>query len=108
MLSEDQFNTWIEALESGKYKQGKNVLRQGENFCCLGVLADTLGAKWRYTGENFDYCRIAGDESASFIPSSIINRGAQYPLSAMNDNGKTFEEIAAHLKEHKHAYVSPV
>ncbi|MCA2570675.1 hypothetical protein [Microcystis sp. M42BS1] len=32
---------WVEALRSGKYKQGKNVLRDVDNnFCCLGVLCN--------------------------------------------------------------------
>jgi len=34
-------NMWIKALTSGKYKQGKYVLRSKDNkFCCLGVLCD--------------------------------------------------------------------
>lgn len=32
---------WIEALESGQYKHGKGLLRNGNNeFCALGVLCD--------------------------------------------------------------------
>lgn len=32
---------WVEALRSGKYKQGKNVLRSADDcFCCLGVACD--------------------------------------------------------------------
>ncbi len=31
---------WVEALRSGQYKQGKNRLRDGDCFCCLGVLTD--------------------------------------------------------------------
>lgn len=33
---------WVEALRSGRYKQGRGVLRQGNEFCCLGVLADIM------------------------------------------------------------------
>lgn len=48
-MKEDIKNRWVEALRSGKYKQGQNVLHQsyeGQNdsFCCLGVLCD-LAAK---------------------------------------------------------------
>ncbi len=36
---------WINALTSGKYKQGKGCLRDNQDsFCCLGVLTD-LAAK---------------------------------------------------------------
>lgn len=33
---------WVDALRSGEYEQGKNVLRNIEKntFCCLGVLCD--------------------------------------------------------------------
>lgn len=38
---------WVEALRSGKYKQGRLALRPTEDsFCCLGVLCDILGEKW--------------------------------------------------------------
>lgn len=29
---------WIEALRSGKYKQGKGKLKRDGKYCCLGVL----------------------------------------------------------------------
>jgi hypothetical protein len=31
---------WVDALRSGKYKQGKGTLRRGDEFCCLGVLCE--------------------------------------------------------------------
>ena len=32
---------WVEALRSGKYKQGYTLLRDSKNnFCCLGVLCN--------------------------------------------------------------------
>lgn len=43
---------WVAALRSGKYTQGKNVLRdEYDAFCCLGVLCDlhrraTNGGDW--------------------------------------------------------------
>lgn len=33
---------WVEALRSGKYQQGRNRLKSGESYCCLGVLCDVL------------------------------------------------------------------
>ena len=37
---------WVAALRSGKYKQGKEVLRDGDRYCCLGVLCEVeTGAK---------------------------------------------------------------
>lgn len=31
---------WAQALESGEYKQCKGKLREGDSFCCLGVLCN--------------------------------------------------------------------
>lgn len=34
---------WLEALRSGKYKQGRSALRTiQDEFCCLGVLCDIV------------------------------------------------------------------
>lgn len=59
---------WIEALESGKYKQDKGALRRAQDggFCCLGVLCEVMGMQWeerdampRWPGDS-DPRRIAG------------------------------------------------
>lgn len=34
---------WINALRSGNYDQARLSLRDGDNFCCLGVLCDLYG-----------------------------------------------------------------
>jgi hypothetical protein len=31
---------WLEALRSGRYKQGRLCLRSEDGYCCLGVLGD--------------------------------------------------------------------
>lgn len=33
---------WVDALRSGEYKQGYRMLKQGEYYCCLGVLGCVL------------------------------------------------------------------
>ena len=44
---------WVDALRSGKYKQGHTVLRdKNDNYCCLGVLCDISNAKWDSDGLN--------------------------------------------------------
>lgn len=37
-----QFKKWINALRSGKYKQGKGLLQKEKNYCCLGVACKVL------------------------------------------------------------------
>jgi len=42
---------WVEALRSGEYEQGEGQLKEGNKFCCLGVLTDLYsketGRDWR-------------------------------------------------------------
>jgi hypothetical protein len=88
---------WVAALRSGKYKQGKRRLKDGDNFCCLGVLCDIskLGA-W----SKRDWYGYAD----TFLPYSVMKWSGvmdamgelehQDELAVQNDNGKTFPEIA--------------
>lgn len=42
---------WVKALESGKYKQGKNCLsNEKDELCCLGVVCKLAGMKPRNRG----------------------------------------------------------
>lgn len=39
-MNRDIKDKWVAALRSGEYEQGKGRLREGDKFCCLGVLCD--------------------------------------------------------------------
>ena len=101
---------WVKALRSGKYRQGTHVLRSqvDETYCCLGVacdlyadLEDNQMAKWEDdTPHSWEFLG-----HSCTLPSQVgrwlgINTGSRFPqdLSAMNDRGKTFEEIAGHIE----------
>lgn len=99
---------WIHALESGKYKQGQNCLRdQNNKFCCLGVLCDIVAPeRWSMSKIYKDYIHDAG----GFGPSAEIRKLAGLiennvdcalvsPLMEMNDEHKdSFEDIALTLR----------
>lgn len=104
---------WIEALRSGKYKQGKNRLKNDKReFCCLGVLCDlhrkfsNKPLKWRkledpstrfYDGQQY-YLPKSVQEWAGLDDS---NPGAQYtPLGYWNDSGKSFAVIVELIEKH--------
>ena len=109
-MNEQIKKEWLEALRSKEYQQGTHVLKSGvNNFCCLGVLCDLHrkkheGNEWEYRdGSSFYFCErqvlpvdvikwaylndenptIAGFEKEGFSS-----------LAELNDNGKSFEEIA--------------
>ena len=89
---------WIEALRSGKYKQGTGYLRPNENrFCCVGVLLDVI-APDEWDGGAHRHGQIAEmpmdlRETVGLSPPQVDS------LYQMNDEyGKTFSEIADYIE----------
>ena len=65
---------WVAALRSGKYEQGKEYLRWGNKFCCLGVLADLISPEeWRKSSRNLPNTEdtYAWGESDLFLPHNV-------------------------------------
>lgn len=102
---------WLEALRSGKYKQGNGYLRKGDEYCCLGVLAEVAGADCRkrsiiedlYT---YNFLSLGGNDGAVALldPDYQEKIGLSVDASGraicMNDKGESFDKIADYLEEH--------
>ena len=111
---------WVEALRSGKYKQGKGVLANDNGeFCCLGVaceLALEAGIIDQKILETPDYSNVGPryrygtrEEASVFtLPSPVsfwlglathdgrFQMGSKRStLADENDRGQTFDQIAA-------------
>jgi len=90
---------WIEALRSGRYKQGRWALRtKSDDFCCLGVLCDISGVgEWEENGLCYSY-----DGAWKFLPPSLRNQLARNliaDLMAINDYSlMSFPDIADWIK----------
>lgn len=96
---------WLDALRSGKYKQGKRYLRAASKqnhdsyaYCCLGVLCDLMNPKgWR--GSLFTWSSPA-DQKIGYLPDSLgrelgLPHELQCSLAQMNDSDEAdFNEIA--------------
>lgn len=99
---------WVEALRSGKYKQGKQALCKDGKYCCLGVRCEVEGfegiASGEYTSFGCDLFMLPSKSTAyPFIsdsgdfPSGVriaiggLTSGA---LVGCNDSGLTFLQIA--------------
>lgn len=95
---------WIAALRSGAYKQGTQWLRNGNEFCCLGVACDLYnkthkrGLDIRKEGGEYYF-----DGSADYLPNKVqkwlgmstaSGEFGSDALVEMNDRGKSFAEIA--------------
>jgi len=92
---------WIEALRSGKYKQGISYLHAGERYCCLGVLYELSGGRWIEQSNTdafrtqYGYCGYLGPSRNELGLSEMDSE----TLAHMNDDGKTFPEIAAYIEQ---------
>lgn len=86
---------WVAALRSGDWKQGMGRLKNGDKYCCLGVLHEVSGGEWRHDlGGRVVPCYQA-HESSYILPDSVLRPGVQTDLAKMNDTmGLSFEEIA--------------
>jgi hypothetical protein len=112
---------WLKRLRSGEYTQGQNHLRiEGDDYCnvptrhcCLGVLCDMYaqsadGKRHKSVwdeGACDDACapvefRVKGENPQGQMPPRAVMRWAgidEYDaaeLAEMNDEGKTFKQIA--------------
>lgn len=125
ICNQENMTKLVKALESGKYKQATGTLRDGEAFCCLGVACDISGlGKWvpdPRTGRGSDYgflCSERGDVVAAVLPKSVrvwlgvaqsqlelnewyggTSTKGMLSASSLNDNGSSFQQIAAKIRE---------
>lgn len=116
MLRREIVQKWVDALRSGKYKQGRGGLRvitpEGQKHCCLGVLCevakleglpvtDRPGLDGEYL---FDGADMLGVPTALREWVGYENEEAAWSVgtawlpSLNDDRGVTFEGIAALLE----------
>jgi hypothetical protein len=64
---------WVEALRSGKYKQGDSVLKMRDAFCCLGVACDIsrVGEWHQVEPFEFEEYRTRNGESSALLPYEV-------------------------------------
>lgn len=97
---------WIEALRSGKYKQGKGNLCHKGYYCCLGVLCELLKNRPKFIKyvnpymKNVSYGGLFAELSVDQCEIIGINYNSTRKLITMNDDiGNSFEEIADWIEE---------
>jgi hypothetical protein len=111
---------WVEALRSGKYKQGKEALARRKphgktEYCCLGVLCDVENVlRQSNSFGEFYFGGMEGDPytgESAYLPREFaeevgISMDAMQRLAAMNDGTRyddptprTFEEIADYIEK---------
>jgi hypothetical protein len=113
----------VDALRSGKYKQGHGRLREGDEYCCLGVACDISGlGAWeseRYANREDAYLyRVSqSDYDASVLPNTVrewlgwtsaigefaaadeyADEYEDNALTELNDGGMSFDKIADQIE----------
>lgn len=117
-----QLEQWINKLEDPNIKQGTSYLHQKnsitgeETFCCLGVYIhfirgeqpigiDDINGICRYP-ESSRSLRYPGYSNDFYSPDGHpSNYPDKFCLANMNDDGKTFKEIAQILRDNPTEYV---
>lgn len=88
---------WVNALRSGDFKQCCGVLccTYSQSYCCLGVAAELFDLKTddNQTLDGSEYENVLGLNGPCGEIDSNDDSVAEN-LASMNDDGKTFVEIA--------------
>jgi hypothetical protein len=92
MLTPHQFDKWVEALRSGKYRQAHFQLHNSmhDTYCCLGV------------------CRKVNriGNIGIYLSLKKIDQDCQDALMELNDfKRQSFKEIARYLVKNKRKFV---
>lgn len=101
------FRSWSEALRSGNYKQARDHLTDGENFCCLGVAGCLIAgydpSMGRQSLHSVRYpSHAAGDPNVEglekLFPDEVMQAAKHYeqaPFIFLNDKLRlSFHQIA--------------
>jgi hypothetical protein len=100
---------WVKALRSRKYKQGREYLRDGNEYCCLGVLCDISGrGSWdpRPYQTGYVFRLENGALGLGSVPSELkmafgLSDGAEVALITANDDDHWgFGRIATWIEKH--------
>lgn len=88
-ITKQECEIWIDALRSGKYKQGHGMLRtetsEGVEFCCLGVAQELFDLK---------------HSSPDYVTPEWLKTAIQVELAYLNDDrNDSFSEIADHIEQ---------
>ena len=68
---------WARALESGEYKQAQGSLREGDSFCCLGVLCNLHAQAHPEIAMNEHLPNMYMDHDMD-LPSEVVHWAGMY------------------------------
>lgn len=83
---------WVKALRSGKYKQGRKVLKNSEGkYCCLGVMCEVVG-----------YVEIL---NKGLLPCDVVEKAGMATPNGYLTNAETWDASLAHFNDcHEYSF----
>jgi len=97
-INKQEFDTWMIALRSSKFEQGRGMLQTQNGFCCLGVACKVLVPDYETSGGMLmgalPLPYSGAPEWLVHIHDDFTDKTRKH-LSSLNDKeGFTFDEIA--------------
>lgn len=95
------FENWLGALNSGRYPESYGMLHDADGFDAMGVLADSAGAKWKWSKRN-DAHYINGGQVWTLMPGEVREMlDCRGDHQAISDFITTLGELGDTLCDHK-------
>lgn len=102
-MNKQLLKDWIDALRSGKYKQGHGALFRNGKYCCLGVLMEIAYPEdeWEISPDTYGIMKGCATTIPEFLLQDIgLHRDDVSYLIEINDkSGYSFTQIADYLEE---------
>lgn len=104
----DFIKRWIRWLRETDFEQTDGELREDDSFCCLGIAchySTKMKRKKRFEADKIHYqFTETNDEHYGYLPADFrrwvgLTYDEELELMEMNDEGKSFDEIADWLEE---------
>lgn len=96
-------NKWVADLRSGNYKQGCGALKDGDKYCCLGVLCDIhakeTGNEWEGSDDECESDLYMGNHGVPPTPVRKWSGIYVYMTSATYDEVMSSEEVDESIKQ---------
>lgn len=95
---------WLTGLRSGEYIQGQGFLRRGDAHCAIGVLCEVAGGFSFKPANNDLYPGLFvvdgpdGLGASHYVTECLIGEDEYQALVRMNDEGRTFADIADYIE----------
>ena len=87
-MTKQQKQDWLTALRSGDYVQGTGCMFNGENHCCLGVLAELHGIKRSELNNDETYTLCSNIIAPDYNTSDGDTTPVLEEIYCVNDNSE--------------------